>query len=50
MTEDDNGRIRATEISELMHLPVEDFFMNLLVFTERMDRRLEQLKNKKNVN
>lgn len=47
MTEDEGGKIKATEEKELMQLNIEDFFMKLAVFTERMDKRIEQLKNKK---
>lgn len=44
MTEDDNGRVRAGDEAELKAMWVEDFFIKLLVFKERLDKRLEQLK------
>ena len=43
MTEDDNGRVRASDEGALMNLEVEQFFMKLLVFTERMDKRRKEL-------
>ncbi len=46
MTEDSNGRVRATEEAELMRLPIEEFFIKLNLFKERMEQRIEQLKNK----
>ena len=47
MTEDGNGRIRATEEKELMRLWIEDFFIKLVVFKERMDKRIDEA-NKQN--
>jgi hypothetical protein len=49
MTESDNGRIRISEERELLGLDTEQFFIKLLVFKERIDKRLEesQQKNKK---
>lgn len=47
MTEDENGRVRATEEKELMRMNIEDFFMKLLIFKERMDKRIEHLKSLK---
>lgn len=46
MTEDGNGRVRAGDEAELMALPIEEFFMKLLVFNERMEARIEAAKNK----
>lgn len=48
MTEEDNGRIRATEERELMRLWIDEFFVKLVVFKERMDKRIEEIKNLKN--
>jgi len=47
MTEDENGRIRVTEENELLCLNTEDFFIKLLVFKEKLDKRLAQLKTNK---
>lgn len=47
MTEDENARIRANDELVLRRMWVEDFFIKLLVFKERMDIRLEQLKQAK---
>ncbi len=47
MTEDANGRIRATEEKELMRLWIEDFFIKLVVFIERMDKRIEETNKQK---
>lgn len=44
MTEDDNGRVRASDEKELLRMDVIEFFMKLLVFKERMDKRIEELK------
>ena len=46
MTEDENGRIRANDEAELKKLSVEDFFMKLLVFEERIQERINKTKNK----
>jgi hypothetical protein len=51
MTEDDSGHVRAAEEKELNAMWVEDFFVKLLVFKERMDERkaaIDNLKNKRN--
>ncbi len=44
MTEDDNGRVRPTEEKELMRMWVEDFFIKLQIFKERMEKRMENVK------
>lgn len=43
MTEDENGRVRASDEEVLLGLDTEDFFMKLLVFTERMEKRKKEL-------
>jgi len=43
MTEDENGRIRAQDELILKKMHVEEFFMKLLVFKERMDIKIDQL-------
>lgn len=50
MTEDENGRIRATDERELMSMWIEDFFTHLLVFKEKLDERVEKLKSKQRDN
>jgi hypothetical protein len=44
MTEDENGRVRAGDEKELMGLWIEEFFTKLLVFRERLDEKIEQMK------
>lgn len=48
MTEDDNGRVRASDEAELKAMWVEEFFIKLLVFKERLEKRLEQTKAQQN--
>lgn len=43
MTEDENGKVRATEEVILNQMSAEDFFIKLLVFKERTDKRAEEL-------
>lgn len=45
MTEDENGRIRASEEKELMRLWLDEFFIKLVVFKQRLERRAEETKN-----
>lgn len=48
MTESENSRIRISEENELLSLDTNTFFIKLLVFKERLDKRLEQSKPKSN--
>ena len=48
MTEDENSRIRASDEMVLRKMNTEDFFMKLLVFKERLDAKVKQIKNVKN--
>lgn len=48
MTEDDNGRVRASDEMELRKMRVEEFFIKLAVFQERLKKRLEALSKNKN--
>jgi len=43
MTEDENGRIRAHDEEVMYGMFVEEFFMKLLVFKERLELKIEQL-------
>lgn len=43
MTEDENGKVRVTEEVILNEMWADDFFIKLLVFKERSDKRVEQL-------
>jgi len=45
LTEDDNGRVRPGEEKELMRLWIEDFFIKLSIFEERLKKKSEDLKN-----
>jgi|DEB3_MinimDraft_2_1074329.scaffolds.fasta_scaffold73238_2 hypothetical protein len=45
MTEDDNGRIRAGDEVILYGMNVDDFFIKLLVFKERIEAKIEQIKS-----
>lgn len=42
MCEDEHGHVRPTEENALMKLSVEEFFIKLLVFKERLDKRIKQ--------
>jgi len=48
MTEDENGRIRAHDESILKKMSTEEFFLKLLVFRERLESRVQQIKSIKN--
>lgn len=48
MTEDDNGRVRPGEEKELMRLWIEDFFIKLSIFEERLKKKAEDLQNMRN--
>ena len=48
MTEEENGRLRPSEERELLMMPVDEFFINLLVFKERMNKRIAESKNRTN--
>lgn len=48
MTESDNGRMRTSEEKELLGLNTDDFFIKLLIFKERLEKKLEANKNKNN--
>lgn len=48
MTEDNNGRVRASDERELRSMSVEDFFIKLIVFQERLKKRLEALNKQQN--
>ena len=41
MTEDESGHVRASEERELNSMWVEEFFTKLLVFKERIDKRIK---------
>lgn len=43
LTEDDNLRIRKTDINELRRTDVVQFMMNVRYFEERMDERIAKL-------
>lgn len=45
MTEDEGGRIRASEEKELMQLWIDEFFIKLVVFKQRLEKRKEEIKN-----
>jgi hypothetical protein len=45
MTEDENGRLRASEEKELMRLWIEEFFIKLVVFKQRLEKRKEEARN-----
>lgn len=46
MTEDDTGHVRATEETALMKLWIEEFFIKLAVYRERLDKRVTEIKNR----
>lgn len=48
MTEDDNGRLRVSEEDLLRRMNVEEFYMKLLVFKERLEAKVQQIKSIKN--
>jgi len=50
MTEDENCRIRPTEEKELRQMYHDEFFIKLLVFTERLEQRAEEAKSLGNKN
>jgi hypothetical protein len=39
MTEDNQGHVRASEEKVLMEMSVDDFFIKLLIFKERLEKR-----------
>jgi hypothetical protein len=45
MTEDENGRLRASEEKELMRLWIDEFFIKLVVFKQRLEKRKEEARN-----
>jgi len=45
MTEDENGRVRAHDEQILKKMNVEDFFLKLLVFKERLELKTSQINN-----
>ena len=47
MTEDDQGHVRASEEKVLLEMWVDDFFIKLLVFKERLDKRKNVIPNGK---
>lgn len=47
MTEDTNGRLKPVEEEALLDMDVVEFFISLLVFKERMDKRTAELKKQK---
>jgi hypothetical protein len=49
MTEDENGHVRVSEEAILKAMYVEDFFIKLLVFTERLNARIKQTTNGKDI-
>ena len=48
MTEDESGHVRASEEKELNAMWVEDFFTKLLVFKERIEKRIAAAKKLQN--
>lgn len=48
MTEDEQGKLKASEEKELMGLMIEDFFIKLVLFKERMNKRVEKIKGLRN--
>lgn len=44
MTEDESGHVKVTEEQALMQLDILTFFIKLLVFQERMDKRIAETK------
>lgn len=48
MTEDENGRVRASDEEVIYGMFVEEFFIKLLVFKERLEAKIEQINNAKN--
>lgn len=44
MCEDESGHVKASEENALMGMWIEDFFTKLLVFKERMDKRIKAAK------
>lgn len=48
MTEDDNGRLRVSEEDLLRRMNVDEFYMKLLVFKERLEAKVQQIKSIKN--
>lgn len=48
MTEEENGRLRPSEEKIMLDMPVDDFFMSLTIFKERMNKRIAELNKKKN--
>lgn len=45
MTGDDSGRINAADEEILKGMLVEEFFMKLLVFQERLEKKIELIKS-----
>ena len=45
MTEDENSRIRANDEMILRKMNTEDFFIKLLVFKERLEAKVKQIKS-----
>lgn len=50
LTEDENLRIRKTEINELKKTDVVEFMMNVRYFEDRMDERIKKLNEINNRN
>lgn len=48
LTEDENLRIRKTEINELKKTDIVEFMGNVRYFEERMDERLKSFNDLKN--
>lgn len=48
MTEDENGRVRAADQEILKRMPTDEFYLKLLVFKERLEAKVQQIKNVKN--
>ncbi len=48
MTEDENGRIRASDEVILLKMTTDEFFLKLLVFKERLEAKVQQIKSIKN--
>lgn len=44
MCEDERGHVRASEELVLMQMWIENFFTKLLVFKERIDKRVKNVK------
>lgn len=50
MTEQENGRVRVADEKVLKSMWVEDFYIKMMVFQERMEDRINQIKTQQEKN